>query len=182
MNHFPAFLLATPFIYHLPHSPATKHGHSGPRRQAVEALFWLFSIMPKKNSSTPAAPPSLKTSTSSGAQKTLFGFFQKTPSTGSPVALPARLPDTTPVPSKSRSKSARTTTWSSLTPVPSSDTIDPEHEDSNHDTKASLPPSKSLPSPVSADEGQTNGLDELTARGTPSRRVRYFLLLTETRY
>jgi hypothetical protein len=56
-----------------------------------------------------------------------------------------------------------------LTPVPSSDGPEPEIED--YSSKASSPPAKGLPSPVSADEGQTNGLDEQNARGTPSRRV-----------
>ncbi|KIW98700.1 uncharacterized protein Z519_00361 [Cladophialophora bantiana CBS 173.52] len=125
--------------------------------------------MPKKTASTPASTPALKKSTSGSGQKTLLGFFQKTPSTGSPAALPARPVAETPVPSKTRSKPAGKAS-STLTPVPSSDALEPEDEDNT--PKASLPPSKSLPSPVSADDEQTNGREEPTCRGTPSRRAK----------
>ena len=67
---------------------------------------------------------------------------------------------------------------SHLTPTPSSD--GPEEEEgvpSKATTKESSVPRKGLPSPVSSAndelEGQTNGAaEELTAFGTPSRRVR----------
>lgn len=125
--------------------------------------------MPKKAASTPSATPTLKKSASAGGQKTLLGFFQKTPSTSSPAAPPARsAAAATPAPVKSRPKTGSTTSGSTLTPVPSSDALEPEDEDIQ--PKASLP-SKSLPSPVSADGDQTNGIVELTSRGTPSRKV-----------
>ncbi|KIW72163.1 hypothetical protein PV04_00382 [Phialophora macrospora] len=129
--------------------------------------------MAKKGTSTPAATPGLKKSSSAGGQRTLLGFFQKTPSSSSPAAPSARsaAPASTPVPSKSRSKPVSTASGSTLTPVPSSDALEPEDEEV-HATKASLPPAKSLPSPVSADGEQTNGTEELTSRGTPSRRVK----------
>ena len=128
--------------------------------------------MPKKAAATPATTPGLKKSSSSGGQKSLLGFFQKTPSTSSPAAqntwsAPAAA---TPAPSKSRSKPASATSASTLTPVPSSDVLEPEDE-GDYDAKASSPLPKGLPSPVSADGGQTNGVGELTSRGTPSRRV-----------
>jgi hypothetical protein len=58
-----------------------------------------------------------------------------------------------------------------LTPAPSSDGPELEINGDVAAAKASSPPSRGLPSPVSADERQTDGLDELNARGTPSRRV-----------
>ncbi|KAK5253511.1 DNA mismatch repair protein msh6, partial [Exophiala xenobiotica] len=104
--------------------------------------------------------------------KTLLGFFQRTPSTGGapPATSASRQIPSSPAPSKNRPKSTATSSASSLTPAPSSDGPGPEDEDDN--VKASVPPTKGLPSPVSADEGQTNGLDELNARGTPSRRAK----------
>ena len=128
--------------------------------------------MPKKSSANPSSTPALKKTPSSGGQKTLLGFFSKTPSSGSPAALPAlpaKKTATAPAPLKNRSKSSGTASGSSLTPVPSSD--GPQLEDEEEDIKASSPAARGLPSPVSADEGQTNGLDELNARGTPSRKV-----------
>ncbi|KAJ9605187.1 DNA mismatch repair protein msh6 [Cladophialophora chaetospira] len=126
--------------------------------------------MPKKGASTPASTPALKKSASSGGQKTLLGFFQKTPSTSSPAApTPSSVTAATPAPFKSRSKPASATSASTLTPVPSSDALEPEDEDIDT-KKASLPASRSLPSPVSADGEQAVG--ELTSRGTPSRRVK----------
>ncbi|KIW72164.1 hypothetical protein, variant [Phialophora macrospora] len=110
--------------------------------------------MAKKGTSTPAATPGLKKSSSAGGQRTLLGFFQKTPSSSSPAAPSARsaAPASTPVPSKSRSKPVSTASGSTLTPVPSSDALEPEDEEV-HATK-------------------TNGTEELTSRGTPSRRVK----------
>ncbi|KAK5365828.1 DNA mismatch repair protein msh6 [Exophiala xenobiotica] len=128
--------------------------------------------MPRKSSAAPASTPSLKKTPSTGGQKTLLGFFQRTPSTGGapPATSALRQVPSSPAPSKNRSKSTTTSSASSLTPAPSSDGPGPEDEDDN--IKASVPPTKGLPSPVSADEGQTNGLDELNARGTPSRRAK----------
>ncbi|KIX00439.1 uncharacterized protein Z518_10578 [Rhinocladiella mackenziei CBS 650.93] len=135
--------------------------------------------MPKQTSSTPASTPALNKPSSSRGQRTLLGFFQKTPSSGSPAALPPRSSNTSPVPSKGRSKTTGAPSGSSLTPAPSSDALELENEDDDGDdnnnnnsiNKASSPPSKGLPSPVSADERQTDGMEELTARGTPSRRA-----------
>ncbi|RVX68476.1 hypothetical protein B0A52_07899 [Exophiala mesophila] len=125
--------------------------------------------MAKKTAATPVSTPALKKSTSSGGQKTLFGFFQRTPSTSSPVLPPAA---PTPEPSAVKdSKQALLRSSSSLTPAPSSDAVDPDEHDK--DAKPSSPsPPKGLPSPVSADGRQANGGEELTARGTPSRRAR----------
>ncbi|EHY52552.1 DNA mismatch repair protein msh6 [Exophiala dermatitidis] len=132
--------------------------------------------MAKKTSTPAASTPSLKKSSSSGGQRTLLGFFQKTPSsTGSPGGLPARTATTsTPAPVKLPAKSGGTTSsGSSLTPVPSSDAAEPEVDTEDDRLKASLPAAaKGLLSPVSTDEGQTNGVEELTARGTPSRRAK----------
>lgn len=135
-------------------------------------------MAPKKAASTPTSTPALKKSSSSGGQRTLFGFFQKTPSTGSPAALPAPTVATTPIASKPRPKTAGTTSGSSLTPAPSSDGPEPEIEDER--TKASSPPPKGLPSPVSTDERQTDGLDELNARGTPSRKACFSQFSTQS--
>ncbi|KAK5024112.1 DNA mismatch repair protein msh6 [Exophiala sideris] len=130
--------------------------------------------MPKKSAANPASTPALKKTPSSGGQRTLLGFFSKTPSSGSPAglpALPAKKTTTNPALPKNGSKATGRTSGSSLTPVPSSEGPEPEYED--EDIKASSPPARGLPSPVSADEGQTNGLDELNARGTPSRRAKH---------
>ncbi|EXJ81328.1 DNA mismatch repair protein MSH6 [Capronia epimyces CBS 606.96] len=126
--------------------------------------------MPKKTSTPVASTPTLKKTSSSGGQRTLLGFFQRTPSTGSPAPLPAKPTISAPAPARARTKAAGTTSGSSLTPAPSSDALDPENEDDQ--CKASSPASKGLPSPVSTDEGQTNGVEELSARGTPSRRAK----------
>ncbi len=60
---------------------------------------------------------------------------------------------------------------SQLTPQPSSDVIEPAEEEDDT-TKASHAPIKGLPSPVSADESQAKAPEEVTANGTPSRKVR----------
>lgn len=122
----------------------------------------------KAATSTPASTPSLKKSASSGGQKTLLGFFQRTPSTSSPVLPPTA---TLSSPSATSYKPASPRSSSSLTPAPSSDPADPEDENDNHAKNRSPSIPKGLPSPVSADERQTNGVEELNARGTPTRRV-----------
>lgn len=128
--------------------------------------------MPRKADSKPLSTPSMKKSSSSGGQTSLLGFFSKTPSTSSPAPSAALPTASTPVPSKARSKLASTSSGSSLTPAPSSDAVEPEDEDIQvRKPRASLPSPKGLPSPVSADGDQTNGTEELTSRGTPSRRV-----------
>ena len=123
----------------------------------------------KSVSSTPTPTPStLKKSSSSGGQRTLHGFFAKPATPSSTGSLPVRvsprkhgLNDRLSAPRRS----------SQLTPQPSSDAVEPE-EDHEETTKASQIPTKGLPSPVSADEGQTNAAEEVTVNGTPSRKVR----------
>lgn len=134
--------------------------------------------------STPTtSTPALKKSTSSTQnmknQKTLHGFFQKTPKADStPSSLPER-PSAAPRSNGSlKSKLLGRKPSSQLTPAPSSD--GPEEQENipvGSSTKESPVPRKGLPSPVSSAndelEGQTNGAaEELTAFGTPSRRVR----------
>ncbi len=126
----------------------------------------------------PASTPALKKSTSSGStQKTLHGFFTKTPSTASTTTtMPER---SSPRKNKSLQKKMIARVPSSqLTPVPSSDGPE-EQEAAEATTKESSTLGKGLPSPVSSAndglEGQTNGAtEELTMSGTPSRRVSFF--------
>jgi len=125
--------------------------------------------MAKKGSTAPVATPAPK-KPGSGGQRTLHGFFSRTPSSGSPATLPQRGPSTKTADSGLRAKLSAGPSSSQLTPAPSSDAPEPEL-DGGH-AKASPDLTKGLPSPVSADEGQANGTDELTVFGTPSRRVR----------
>ena len=139
---------------------------------------------PSASASTPtSSTPAFKKSTSSTQnmknQKTLHGFFQKTPNTTfSPSTLPER-PSAAPRTNGSlKSKMLGHTPSSKLTPAPSSD--GPEEQENISSEllrKEGSVPGKALPSPVSSanDElgGKTNGAtEELTASGTPSRRVR----------
>jgi len=126
--------------------------------------------MGKRASTTPSATPSLKKSASSAGQKTILGFFQKTPSTGSPASLPARTVNSSTTPSNLFSRKVGSPSGSSLTPVPSSDAVYPDLDPGN-DKASFTSPTKGLPSPVSADGWQTNGVGELNARGTPTRKV-----------
>ncbi|KAJ9640182.1 DNA mismatch repair protein msh6 [Knufia peltigerae] len=137
---------------------------------------------PKKTPLGPASTPSLKKSQSSGSgQKTLLGFFQRTPSTGSSPALPSRQSTATPGLQKDRERSTAAYSTSSLTPVPSSDGPEPElDKDKGDDVRTSPPPAKGLPSPVSADERQTNGVGDSSARGTPSRRAKKIINYIES--
>jgi DNA mismatch repair protein MSH6 len=139
------------------------------------------------SASTPAtSTPALKKSTSSTqnmkSQKTLHGFFQRTPNAMStPSALPNRSSAASRTNGSLKSKLLGRTPSSQLTPAPSSDGPE-EQENVSNDApmKESSVPRKGLPSPVSSAndelEGQTNGgTEELTAFGTPSRRVRFHL-------
>ena len=127
--------------------------------------------------STPALKKSSSNTQSTKNQKTLHGFFQKTPSTSSASpAFPER-PYTAPRSNGTLQKriSARTSS-SQLTPAPSSD--GPEEGDAVGQTKSeeSFVPRRGLPSPVSPAngelDGQTDGAtEELTAFGTPSRKA-----------
>ena len=130
--------------------------------------------MAKKQSPSAASPASLKKSAWIGGQRTLHGFFSKPPSSSSPTSLPERLSPAKPRSTSTKDRLLGTSRSSQLTPVPSSDALEPDLEDFDAQFKASSPPApKGLPSPVSADGRQTNGVEEeeVTARGTPSRRV-----------
>lgn len=140
---------------------------------------------PSTPTSTPtASTPALKKSTSSTQnmknQKTLHGFFQKTPNAGStPSKLPERSSAASRTTGSMKSKMLARTPSSQLTPAPSSDALEEqENMPKEASTKESLVPHKGLPSPISSTndelEGQTNGAtEELTTFGTPSRRVRH---------
>jgi hypothetical protein len=112
-------------------------------------------------------------------QKTLHGFFQKTPNAAStPSTLPERSFAAPRTNGSLKSKMLGRTPTSQLTPAPSSDGPE-EQENVPNDAsiKESSLPHKGLPSPDSSAnddlEGQTNGAsEELTSFGTPSRRVR----------
>lgn len=132
---------------------------------------------------TPA--PALKKSTSSTQnmknQKTLFGFFPKTPHTGSSTSsLPHPPPSVSRKNNELQSRSfSRRHNSSQITPAPSSDALD---EDDNtpqaHVSKEGSGSKEGLPSPASSANGdpveQTpSGAEELTALGTPSRKVSY---------
>lgn len=120
-------------------------------------------------SSTPTPTPStLKKSSSSGGQRTLHGFFAKPATPSSTGSLPVRVSPRKPGLNDRLSAPRRS---SQLTPQPSSDAVELE-EDYEETTKASQVPTKGLPSPVSADESQTNVAEEVTVNGTPSRKVR----------
>ena len=126
--------------------------------------------MARKAVASASTPSTLKKSASSGGQKTLHGFFSKTPSATPSSTLPSRSTPTSKTTPSLKGRLSASSSASQLTPVPSSDA--PEAEEDELETKASRPASaKGLPSPVSADEGQTHGDGELSAFGTPSRRV-----------
>lgn len=133
--------------------------------------------MSKKNTGVASTPsgqtPTLKKIGSTGekSQKTLHGFFSKTPSTASSAtALPTRLS-----PRKNngtlKSKMLAPPSSSHLTPAPSSDAVEPE-EDLPQASQS--PRLTGLPSPLSSanSQDQTKGdSDNVTAYGTPSRKV-----------
>lgn len=136
--------------------------------------------MAKRNTDVASTPsgqvPTLKKAGSTGekSQKTLHGFFNKTPGTASSAtALPTRLS-----PRKKngslQSKMLAPPSSSRLTPTPSSDAIEPEDDV----PKASRSPGLTgLPSPLSSanSQVQTNGdAEEITTHGTPSRKVRSY--------
>jgi len=133
----------------------------------------------------PATPtPALKKSTSNTQnmknQKTLLGFFQKTPNTASSASsLPESLSAVARKKPMLQKKSVLRHSGSHITPTPSSDALD---EDDNtpecNVSKESSRSRKGLPSPVSSANGELEGqtvtdAEELTAFGTPSRKVSY---------
>jgi DNA mismatch repair protein MSH6 len=138
---------------------------------------------PSALASTPvASTPALKKPTSSTQnmknQKTLHGFFQRTPNTAStPLTLPERSSAAPKTISSLKSKMLGRTPSSQLTPTPSSDGPEEQENTPNETTvKESSVRHKGLPSPVSSAndglEGQTNrATEEPTTSGTPSRRV-----------
>jgi hypothetical protein len=132
---------------------------------------------------SPATPtPALKKSTSSTQntknQKTLLGFFQKTPNTASSTST---LPDRpSPASRKKGGLQARSfvhANSSQITPVPSSDALDEDDNSAQQNvSKESSRSTEGLPSPVSSANGELVGqttadAEELTNFGTPSRRV-----------
>ena len=136
--------------------------------------------MPPKRSapsSTPG-PSTLKKAGSASGQKSLLGFFSKTP-TPTANGLPKSLPERTSPRKNLTNKFAAPSRGSQLTPQPSSDAAGPEDDEEEQEivsasAKAShSAANKGLPSPVSADEGvqsQSNG----AAKGplTPSRKAK----------
>lgn len=121
-----------------------------------------------RKSLTPVAstPATLKKSNSTSNQKSIQSFFNKTPSTSNAVKLPERTsPRKIPAGKPNFNGSSSRI---NLTPVPSSDA--PVSED-YEDTKASLDSSPGLPTPVSADQSQTQDVGVTNGAGTPSRRV-----------
>jgi DNA mismatch repair protein MSH6 len=129
--------------------------------------------------STPALKKSTSNTQNMKSQKTLHGFFQRTPRADStPSTLPERSSTAPRGNSSLKSKLSGRALNSQLTPAPSSD--GPEEQENiavAASTKECPVPRKGLPSPVSSAndglEGQTDGAaDELATFGTPSRRVR----------
>ncbi len=133
--------------------------------------------------SLPATPiPALKKSTSNTQnmknQKTLFGFFQKTPHTASSTSsLPNRLATNARKSSVLATKNFARSSSSQITPAPSSDALDEDDKVSEQNvSKECLRSKEGLPSPVSSANGESVGqtvadAEELTAFGTPSRKV-----------
>jgi DNA mismatch repair protein MSH6 len=124
--------------------------------------------MPPKRSapsSTPG-PASLKKSGSASGQKSLLGFFSKTPTpTPSTIQkLPERTSPRKPLGNKFTAPLKKT----QLTPQPSSDAVEPEDEDAVVPEASTTPSAaKALPSPVSAD-----GEQKSHGQGTPSRKAK----------
>lgn len=134
----------------------------------------------------PLAPetptPALKKSSSNTQnvknQKTLLGFFQKTPNTASSTSP---LPDRPSTASRKhgilQGRRVARTSSSQITPAPSSDAVDEDDNASREKTtKESCRPEEGLPSPVSSANGElvrqtTADAEEFTAFGTPSRKV-----------
>lgn len=139
---------------------------------------------------SPATPtPPLKKSTSNTQnvknQKTLLGFFQKTPNTASSTStLPERLPTVSRKIGGLRDKGVSRSNSSQITPAPSSDALDEDDNIPEQDvSQESFRTKRGLPSPVPSANGELVGqtiadAGELTAFGTPSRKVRYQIIPT----
>jgi DNA mismatch repair protein MSH6 len=132
---------------------------------------------------SPATPTTtLKKSTSNTQnmknQKTLLGFFQKTPNTASSTST---LPDRPSPASRKKAglqgRSFVRANGSQITPVPSSDALDEDDNTAQQNiSKESSRSTEGLPSPVSSANGELGGqtmadAEELTNCGTPSRKV-----------
>lgn len=132
---------------------------------------------------TPETPtPALKKSTSNTQnvknQKTLLGFFQKTPTTVSSTStLAERLPTTSRKNGVGQSKNFSRANSSHITPAPSSDALNEDDDiQSGGVQKESSRSTEGLPSPVPSANGEIMRqtlaeAEELTAFGTPSRKV-----------
>lgn len=130
-------------------------------------------MAPKKSApaSTPG-PATLKKAGSASGQKTLLGFFSKTPAASTGVLTPKSLPERSSPRKNLTNKFSTPATSSRLTPQPSSDAIIPEDEDLVQVQASCSSSAKGLPSPVSADGSQTNGVEEHNGQSTPSRKAK----------
>ena len=126
--------------------------------------------------------PALKKSSSNPQnvknQRTLLGFFQKTPTTASSTStLPETLPSVSQKSNTLKVNRFAQTNRSQITPVPSSDALDEDGNNPEQDfLKESSRSKEGLPSPVSSTNGgymgqTTADAEELTSFGTPSRKV-----------
>lgn len=128
--------------------------------------FLKTSDMAKKAANSVASTPAtLKKSSSSNAQRTLHGFFSKTPTPSTTKSTSQSTIDSVIKPSFSHNSS-----FSDLTPVPSSDVAEPE-EDTIVAQKGTNRSAKGPISSVPTDEKSNGDTDGVTAFGTPSRRV-----------
>ena len=141
---------------------------------------------------TPARPPpvSKKAATASGGkQQSILGFFTKTasPATSSPQPRPK--PDSTNNASspclqettRSNSMIRKQRPSSKMTPVPSSDAIDPASSQENVPQGSAKLVGDSLPSPLTPAEiplKQGTGSKMTIASSSPTRKVRLFLCLS----
>ncbi len=134
---------------------------------------------PSPANQTPALKKSSSSMQNTKNQKTLFGFFQKTPTIASSTssALPSSLPTISRQSSTLQTNRYACTSSSSLTPAPSSDAFDEDGSGPGEGIlKESSRSGEGLLSPVSSTNGglvgQTaRGSEELTTSGTPSRKV-----------
>ncbi|RMD44286.1 hypothetical protein DV735_g888, partial [Chaetothyriales sp. CBS 134920] len=103
-------------------------------------------------------------------QTSLHGFFTKTPTPAPPAKLPDR--SSPRKPTTLQDKFSAPARKAALTPLPSSDAVEPEDEPGL--LEASALAGNGLPSPASGDGGQTGGVVDAAAarQGTPSRRTK----------
>lgn len=156
------FVIPTRVAYHFPCvSPCTLRLH-----QHDTTSLCNFEMVKKGASQVASTPATLKKSNSSSNQRTLHGFFSKTPTPGATKSTGVSTTDS----SFNKSIFSDVSSISDLTPVPSSDALEPAPEDDT--PKASTSESAlGLLLPASADETQADAPAELTSFGTPSRKV-----------